>query len=166
MKGKKERRGRRRSVSAVLCQIQDLKCWFVSLVSSSVLPTGLSTLAWKRGELKISCAACKVIVCIEGNRRPQCLRIRLCVSSPPGIWSSHCRAFSQESSMQTAWWPGERGRFPAPSWVQPVDSFLQLCFQSWIHLLFASGPCEIIIFVAGVSSVLARRKCRHEYSRS
>lgn len=109
MKEKKEKG--RRSVSAVLSERGrwDLKCGFVSLVSASVLPTALSTLAQKRGELKISCAACKVIVCIEGNRRPQCLRIRLCVSSPPGIWSSHCRALSQESSMQTASWPERAG---------------------------------------------------------
>ena len=47
----------------------------------------------ERAELEISYVGCKVIVCIEGNRRPLCLRIRLAVSSPLGIWSSltsHC----------------------------------------------------------------------------
>lgn len=40
-----------------------------------------------RAELEISYAGCKVIVCIEGNRRPLCLRIRRAVGSPHGIWS-------------------------------------------------------------------------------
>lgn len=136
----KEKKGRRRSVSAVLCERGrwDLKCRFVSLVSASVLPTALSTLAQKRSELKISCAACKVIVCIEGNRRPQCLRIRLCVSSPPGIWSSHCRALSQESSMQTASWPERAGTVyctvSSTHWFIPATALLNQDFRLFVCL--------------------------------
>lgn len=64
-----------------------------------------------RAELEISYMGCQGIVCIEGNRRPLCLRIKLVVSLPPGIWCSHSTLFYWIAALQHDW--REQGDFTA-----------------------------------------------------
>lgn len=80
----------------------------------------------RKTELEISYVGCKVI-CIEGNRRPLCLRITLAVSFPPGIWSSPSTQLHRIAELQHD--RGEQGGFTA-LWVT-LDNFLLLCFWNW-----------------------------------
>lgn len=100
----------------------------------------------RRAELEISYAGCKVIVCIEGNRRPLCLRIRLAVNLPPGSWSSHSTLFHRIAVVQHDW--REQGGFTA-LWVT-----LGNYFWNWNNVTNFFFPIELRLWSSWWSQLI------------